>query len=142
MPNSTDHSRDSGESRYESPYKKLCVHTITTKPWSIEVAMDKFAELPSDTKVYCGHEYTMSNCEFALQVEPENEALQARYAEAQQLRANGEITLPSTLSSEFASNPFMRTREASVVKAAQERRPDSKPGAETLSEIRQWKDSL
>lgn len=105
-------------------------------------AMDKFAALPADTKVYCGHEYTLSNCEFALQVEPGNEVLQARHAEAQQLRVSGKITLPSSIAAEKAANPFMRSREKAVVKSAQAKNPECQPGSEVLAVIRSWKDSL
>ncbi len=91
---------------------------------------------------YCGHEYTLSNCLFALQVEPDNATLKARYAEAKKLRAGGEITLPSNIAAEMAANPFMRTREAAVVQAARTKNPDCQPGSETLAVIRIWKDSL
>lgn len=105
-------------------------------------AMDKFAALPADTRVYCGHEYTLSNCRFALQVEPHNTVLKARYAEVQRLRESGKITLPSSIAAELAANPFMRTREAAVVEAARNRSPDCQPGSEVLSVIRTWKDSF
>src|SRR5690554_706286 len=105
-------------------------------------AMDKFAALPADTKVYCGHEYTLSNCQFALQVEPHNAVLKARYAEAQRLRANGDNTLPSSIAAELAANPFMRTREPAVLGAARNIEPGCQPGSEVLAVIRSWKDSL
>ena len=57
-------------------------------------------------------------------------------------RAVGRITLPSTLGEEIAVNPFLRTREAAVVEAARERNPEASPGAETLAEIRLWKDAF
>lgn len=105
-------------------------------------AMDKFAELPADTKVYCGHEYTLSNCQFALQVEPHNEVLKTRHAEVQALRENGEITLPSSIAAELAANPFMRTREVTVVETARHKDSACQPGSEVLAVIRSWKDSL
>ena len=105
-------------------------------------AMDEFADLPADTKVYCGHEYTLSNCQFALQIEPHNAALKARYAEVQRLRANGKITLPSNIAAEMAANPFMRTRQRAVIDAARNKNPDCQPGSETLAVIRALKDSL
>lgn len=105
-------------------------------------AMDKFAALPVATKVYCGHEYTQSNCDFALKVEPDNQTLQFRSNEARQLRAENKITLPSTIEAELAANPFMRTSQAAVVAAAKRIKPDVQPGSETLAVIRNWKDSL
>jgi hydroxyacylglutathione hydrolase len=71
-------------------------------------SLGKFAKLPGDTLVCCGHEYTQSNARFALTVEPDNAALVARAAEVDRLRAAGRATLPSILSNELAENPFMR----------------------------------
>jgi hydroxyacylglutathione hydrolase len=71
-------------------------------------SLGKFAELPGDTLVCCGHEYTQSNARFALTVEPGNAALAARAAEVDRLRAAGLATVPSKLAAEMAENPFMR----------------------------------
>jgi len=103
-------------------------------------ALDKLADLPAGTRVYCAHEYTRSSCAFALQVEPENAALIARAAEVDRLRAAGQITLPSTLSDELAANPFMRTREKGVLEAARKIDPKALPGSSTMAVIRAWKD--
>ncbi len=103
-------------------------------------SLDKLADLPVDTRVYCAHEYTRSSCAFALQVEPENAALIARAAEVDRLRAAGQITLPSTLSDELAANPFMRTREKGVLEAARKIDPKALPGSSTMAVIRAWKD--
>jgi hydroxyacylglutathione hydrolase len=119
-----------------------CGRLFEGSPADMQRAMDKLAALPGDTRVFCGHEYTVSNCRFALQVEPENEALQERAQEAQRLRERDEITLPSTLEQERAVNPFMRTHEPAVVAAARDRDPSAEPGAATLGVIRAWKDSL
>lgn len=105
-------------------------------------AMDKFAALPGNTLVYCGHEYTESNCEFALKVEPQNQALQMRAEQARQLRAQNQSTLPSSIKAELAANPFMRTRKEGVLAAARQIKPDARPGSEVLAVIRNWKDSL
>lgn len=106
----------------------------------MQCALDKLADLPADTRVYCAHEYTQSNCAFALAVEPGNPALVERSAEVASLRADGSITLPSTLAAELACNPFMRTREDAVVAAARKRDPNAQPGASTMAVIRAWKD--
>ena len=73
--------------------------------------------LPDDTIVYSGHEYTAANCAFALTVEPESAALAARSAEVTARRARGEWTVPSRLSEEKATNPFLRA-DLPAVKAA------------------------
>ncbi|MGH6735175.1 MAG: hydroxyacylglutathione hydrolase [Methyloceanibacter sp.] len=81
--------------------------------WS---SLSKLAALPPDTRVYCGHEYTDANCRFALTVEPENEALQARAAEAADNTAKGSPSLPTTIGRELATNPFLRPQSPAIQK--------------------------
>lgn len=71
-------------------------------------SLRKLAALPPGTKVCCGHEYTESNARFALHVDPDNAALQARAAQARQQRAAGQPTVPSLMQEELAANPFLR----------------------------------
>ena len=106
----------------------------------MQASLDKLAALPADTINYCAHEYTQANCAFALQVEPGNIALQSRYEEVKRLRAAGKITLPSTIGEERSTNPFLRTRENSVIKAAQKIDPQASAGITTMAAIRAWKD--
>jgi hydroxyacylglutathione hydrolase len=80
-------------------------------------SLDKLARLPDDTKVFCGHEYTLANIGFAKAVEPSNGALASRETRDQALRAAGKPTLPSTLGEEKATNPFLRCREPAVVES-------------------------
>ena len=70
--------------------------------------LQRMAALPEDTKVYCGHEYTLANARFAVTVEPDNAALAERLARVEAARERGEVTLPSTIREERATNPFMR----------------------------------
>ena len=70
--------------------------------------MQRLAQLPPDTLVYCAHEYTLSNGRFAVTVEPDNRALAERMAEVVALRDRGEPTVPTTIALELATNPFMR----------------------------------
>ncbi|RLN15373.1 hypothetical protein BBJ28_00007891 [Nothophytophthora sp. Chile5] len=72
------------------------------------------ASLPKDTKVFCGHEYTVSNLRFAAHVEPDNAAIQEKLAWATIQTAKGESTIPSTIAEELATNPFMRIHHSSV----------------------------
>jgi hydroxyacylglutathione hydrolase len=74
----------------------------------------KFAELPDETLLCCGHEYTQSNAKFALSLEPGNAALEARVNEVARLRADGLATLPVSLGVERATNPFIRAETAEV----------------------------
>ncbi len=106
----------------------------------MQQALDKLAALPATTKVYCAHEYTQSNCAFALAVEPGNQALQARVREVDTLRSAGGNTLPSTLGDELSTNPFLRTRVDAVVEAARQLDPKARPGDSTMAVIRAWKD--
>jgi hydroxyacylglutathione hydrolase len=81
-------------------------------------SLQKLRALPDDTKVYCGHEYTLANIGFAKAVEPGNAALKAREERDRRLRAAGKPTLPSTLGEEKATNPFLRCLEPAVVDSA------------------------
>lgn len=74
----------------------------------------KLRALPDDFKLYCGHEYTASNIKFALTVDPDNAALQARAAEVTRLRAENKPTIPSLLGDEKRANVFLRADEPSV----------------------------
>jgi hydroxyacylglutathione hydrolase len=81
-------------------------------------SLAKLAALPDETKVYCGHEYTLANIGFAKAVEPGNSALEQREARDRKLRAEGKPTLPSRLGEEKATNPFLRCLEPAVIESA------------------------
>lgn len=119
-----------------------CGRLFEGSPEEMQDSMDKLAGLPAETQVYCGHEYTLSNCRFALEVEPENEHLIRRSREVEAHRAAGLVTIPSNLGEELMVNPFLRCRQASVVAAAQKRKPGVQAGAGTLAVIRAWKDNF
>ena len=72
-------------------------------------SLNRLAALPPRTQVYCTHEYTLANAQFALTIEPHNLALQERAQQVQQLRENGQITLPSSIQLELETNPFLST---------------------------------
>jgi hydroxyacylglutathione hydrolase len=74
----------------------------------------KLANLPGETEVYCGHEYTEANARFAVTIEPDNAALKDRIEVIAKLRAAGRATLPTTIAAELASNPFLRAEEPEV----------------------------
>lgn len=71
-------------------------------------SLQKLAALPDDTQIYCAHEYTLANLEFAHAVEPDNKPLADRFEQVKQLRAQGRITLPSSILLEKRTNPFLR----------------------------------
>ncbi|RLA04545.1 MAG: hydroxyacylglutathione hydrolase, partial [Gammaproteobacteria bacterium] len=96
-----------------------------------------------DTKIYCAHEYTQTNLKFALAVEPDNADLIKRIEQVDKDRAAGKATVPSTLSQEKATNPFLRSLHPAVINTAKTRlghEPTSE--IETFASIRQWKDSF
>lgn len=80
-------------------------------------SLQKFAVLPPETLVCCGHEYTESNARFALHATPDNAALQAYAAHVKALRAAGKPTIPSRLSDELAANPFLRAPDVATLAA-------------------------
>jgi hydroxyacylglutathione hydrolase len=82
-------------------------------------SLQLLAALPEETRIYCGHEYTLDNGRFALTVEPDNQALVRRVEEVRVARELGEVSLPTTIALERATNPFMRA--ASVEEFAERR---------------------
>ena len=103
-------------------------------------SLQKLAALPDDTKVYCGHEYTLANIGFAKNVEPRNAALASREGRDREKRAAGRPTVPSTLREEKATNPFLRCREPAVVESVNKylgaRVADP---VQVFAAIREWK---
>lgn len=99
--------------------------------------------LPETTRIYCGHEYTLSNLRFACAVEPDNAALIAREVAVRTLRDAGEPSVPSTLAEERATNPFLRVDVPAVQAAAHAY--SGKPcvtALETFTVLRAWKDGF
>ena len=122
-----------------------CGRLFEGTPAQMHTSLSKIRALPDDTEVYCAHEYTLDNIEFALWVEPDNEALQARQKEAVKLRENGDATVPSQLGLEKQTNPFLRFDEPAVISAAKKfvgaDAGRDLGGAEVFGAIREWKDT-
>lgn len=109
----------------------------------MHASLARIAALPTETQIYCAHEYTQSCLRFAQQVEPDNAAIAERSAAVARLRASGAPSVPSTLGEELATNPFLRWRSPGVIAAAT--RWLGHPPAndvETFAAIRRWRDSL
>ena len=96
-----------------------CGRLFEGTPAQMYANMRKLEALPDDTMIYCAHEYTQANGEFALTVEPDNDALIARMAQVKVLRAKDEPTVPTNIAAEKATNPFMRA--ASIAELAERR---------------------
>jgi hydroxyacylglutathione hydrolase len=95
-----------------------CGRVFEGTPAQMLDSLQKLAALPDETKVYCGHEYTLANIRFARAVDPENTALAQREEQVRRLRDAGRPSLPSTLGEERATNPFLRCAEPAVVESA------------------------
>lgn len=120
-----------------------CGRLFEGTPAQMLASLDRLSALPDTTLVCCGHEYTLSNAAFALAVDPDNAALQERSSEAQRMRQQGSPTVPSTLASERACNPFLRVDQPAViaaVTAAAGRAPTDR--VDTFAELRRWKDGF
>lgn len=106
-------------------------------------SLKKLMTLPDDTHIYCGHEYTLDNIKFALQVEPNNEALQKRYEKTTQLRAHNNPTVPSTMQLEKATNPFLRCHEVSVIESVSNHTGKKlHDDVSVFAALRQWKNTF
>ena len=97
--------------------------------------------LPDETRIYCGHEYTLNNLRFAESLEPDNEDIQKKLTWARAVREKGEPTLPSTMAEERRTNPFLRVSEKDIVKRVAELARDESP-QEVLAAVRQLKDAF
>ena len=101
--------------------------------------LKRLRDLPDETLVYCGHEYTQSNARFALSIDPDNEALKARAAEVDQLRAAGKATIPFSLGEDKRANPFLR---ADAPELARHYGLEGADPAEVFAAIRKGKDNF
>ncbi|WP_174843485.1 hydroxyacylglutathione hydrolase [Thalassococcus sp. S3] len=102
-------------------------------------SLSKLSALPGDTLVYSGHEYTKANGAFAITIEPENPDLISRIQQVDEARAAGQPTVPSLLSLEHATNPFLR---AAVPHLQHSIGMDGADPAEVFAEIRRRKDNF
>ena len=120
-----------------------CGRLFEGTPAQMLDSLERLAALPGDTAVCCGHEYTLGNAAFAQAVDPANDALRRRTEEARTMRDAGRPTLPSSLSMERATNPFLRVGTDAIRNAVARRMGrDSKDDVETFAELRRWKDGF
>lgn len=107
------------------------------------LSLKKLMSLPEDTQIYCGHEYTLSNIKFALQVEPQNAKLQKRFEDAKRFRSRNQPTVPSTIQLEKNTNPFLRCGELPVMDAVSNYAGKKlNTEVEVFAELRQWKNNF
>jgi len=116
-----------------------CGRVIEGTPPMMWQSLLKLRELPDDTRVYCGHEYTRANIRFARTIEPLNTRLAAREKEVERLLAEGKPTIPSLMRDEKAANPFLR---ADVPEVAKSLGLAGQPAAQVFAEIRARKNNF
>jgi len=109
----------------------------------MHASLQRLAALATDTQVFCGHEYTEANLQFALTVEPDNTGARAYREDVAALRARNLPSLPSTIAREKAVNPFLRSNVAQVRDAAEHFAQQSLDSEyEVFAVLRRWKDGF
>ena len=120
-----------------------CGRLFEGTPEQMAHSLSKLAALPEQTLVYSGHEYTLANIDFALAVEPDNEALRLRAASDAEKRRSDTPTLPSTVGRELETNPFLRCLQPGVIASAKRYLgADTLDPVQVFAAIRQWKNNF
>jgi len=121
-----------------------CGRMFEGTPEMFSASLIKLKSLPEQTNIYCAHEYTLSNLEFAKAVEPQSSTIDERIKACQQQRNNGQPTLPSTISQELLTNPFFRLTEPAVVQSLNVEYGLTLADniTDNFALLRQWKDSF
>lgn len=114
-----------------------CGRILAGSAQAMWTSLQRLRELPDDTRVFCGHEYTEENLEFAASLEPGNPAVGERLRQVRLLRRGGRPTVPSTIAEEKRTNPFLRCDEPAFLDALG--RAGATP-VDVFSEIRDRKD--
>lgn len=118
-----------------------CGRLFEGTPSEMYISLNKLASLPDETLVYSGHEYTLSNLDFAATVEPENLAIKETIVWAKKQRELGLPTLPTSIGKEKQINPFLRCHEQVVKNAVLEHLSSDSP-VEVFAALRKWKDNF
>jgi hydroxyacylglutathione hydrolase len=120
-----------------------CGRMFEGTPSQMLGSLQRLAALPGATLLCCGHEYTLANAAFAVTVDPTNAALRQRHQEVQAMRHAARPTVPVSLASEVATNPFLRTASAAIQQAVGARLGRSaRDEVDVFAELRRWKDDF
>jgi hydroxyacylglutathione hydrolase len=114
-----------------------CGRVMESPPEILYRSLRRFDDLPDATQVFSGHDYVLANARFALAADPDNQALRARFAEAERAKAEGRFLIPSTMAAERATNPFLRGHHPELAKSV-----DLAPGTDpetVFVALRAWK---
>lgn len=106
-----------------------CGRLFEGRPQQMVTSLTKLKNLPDETRVYCGHEYTKKNLEFALTLEPNNEAIGKKYAEVLEKRKQNQFTVPTSMAEEKSYNPFLRWDSPELIEHIRQRLPGTKNDA-------------
>jgi hydroxyacylglutathione hydrolase len=119
-----------------------CGRMFEGTPIQMNASLNRLRDLPPETRMFCGHEYTAANLRFALTVDPGNRTAQDYRDAVERTRAAGAPTLPSPLSLEIRINPFLRCNIAAVRASAEAHAGKPLPeAADVFAVLRSWKDS-
>lgn len=120
-----------------------CGRLFEGTPLQMYQSLQRLAALPSSTRLYCTHEYSLSNLAFAIAVDPANPALLAQRARVEKLRERGDISLPGSLAEELATNPFLRCSEPAILDTlAHNNRLQGREPVAVFTALRAWKDTF
>jgi hydroxyacylglutathione hydrolase len=100
-------------------------------------SIERLRQLPDDTRVWCSHEYTLSNLRFAVTLEPENQALQDYFRTVKAMRSRDEATVPTSIGLEKRINPFLRWDVAAIQQRVKQHDPTA-----TFAELRRLKEAF
>ena len=105
-------------------------------------SLKKISKYPKETKVFCGHEYTLSNLKFALEVDKDNELLKNEFIDVEKLVSLGKPSLPTNLEKEFKLNPFLRCNDANIKNKIIQKFDIMDDELEIFTALRKWKDNF
>jgi hydroxyacylglutathione hydrolase len=113
-----------------------CGRVMEAGPDTMWASLTRLAGLPGETRVYSGHDYVLANARFALAADPENATLKERAAEAERAKTENRFLVPSTISAEKATNPFLRAGEPALARSVGR---EGAGAAEVFAALREWK---
>jgi len=119
-----------------------CGRMFEGTPTQFLASLDRLAALPADTRVCCGHEYTQANGRFSMAAEPDNAERDRRLEEVAALRAQGLPSVPSSIASERACNPFLRVDQPGLRAGLAERGVVAGDRMAAFAALRSWKDGF
>lgn len=119
-----------------------CGRLFEGTPAQMSDSLARIAALPDETRIYCAHEYTQMNLPFALAVEPDNDAVQARWQRVVAMRSAGQATVPLRLGEERLSNPFLRCNQPAVIAAALAHGATDDSPVAVFAALRAWRNTF